>query len=181
MFEPIIDFSVFNREGFFDPETLYIADNSYWYQLEEKPAIIEIKTPGSKAPVVNRFKKGSINNFNSINLNLTCPNCDNVELSELPDGIYDITLKASPSTFQKNRKHLRTTKARLELAKYLISLNLGCDSQDKKELINKVKEISLLLDSAEVNIVFDNVQTANDEYQLAKKKLQQLSNCKECW
>lgn len=181
MIKPIIDFTVFNREGFFDPYTLYIADNSIWLNLEDKPSVIEIHTPGSKAPIVSYFDKGSINNFNSIGLNLSCPTCDNVELSELPDGIYNITLKASPSSFFKNKKHLRTTKARLELAKYLISLNMGCETEPDKQLIQSITEISLLLDSAEANVVFDNVQTANDEYQLAKRKLKRLSKCNDCW
>lgn len=177
----IIDFTVFSKEGFFDPYYLNIADSSYWIQLQDKPSIIEIQTPGAKAPVVNYFDKDSINKFNSFNLNFNCPTCDNTELIELPDGIYNITLKASPSTFFKNKKHLRTTKARIELAKYLISLNMGCESKENKQLTDKVLEISLLLDSAEYNVAFDNLQTANDEYNLAKRKLQNLSNCKDCW
>lgn len=181
MFEPIIDFTVFNREGFFDPYTLYIADNSAWVHLEEKPSVIEIYTPGSKAPVVNYFDKKSINNFNSIGLNLNCPTDCGIELQELPDGIYNITLKASPSSFFKNKKHLRTTKIRLEIAKYLISLNLGCESKESKDQLQKIMEINLLLDSAEANVIFDNLQTANEEYQLAKRKVEKLTNCKNCW
>lgn len=177
---PIIDFTVFNREGFFDPNTLYIADNSYWLHLENKKSIIEIQTPGSKAPVVNYFDKKAINNFNSFNLALSCPTCEKKELSELPDGIYNITLKASPSSFNKNRKHLRTTKARLELSKYLISLNIGCEGNINRQAVNQIKEISLLLDSAEINVMFDNIQTANDEYQMAVKKLKKLTNCVGC-
>lgn len=181
-YEPIIDFSVLSQsEDYFNPQILFIADTSRWLHLEDKPAIIEIQTPGSKAPVVNYFDKKAINVFSSVDLALNCPTCDQFELHDLPDGIYNITLKASPSNFQKNRKYLRTTKARLELAKYLVSLNIGCESEQNKQLQEDVLQISLLLDSAEANVVFDNVQTANDEYQLAKRKIEKLSNCKECW
>jgi hypothetical protein len=38
---------------------------------------------------------------------------------DLPDGIYDVTIKGSPDTFQKNRQYLRTTKTQLELDKLL--------------------------------------------------------------
>lgn len=178
---PEINFTVFNREGFFDPYTLYVADNSYWLHLEDKPSIIEVQTPGSKGVVVNYFDKFKINNLNSIALNLSCPDCNDFELRELPDGVYNITVKGSPSTFSHNKKHLRTTKARMELAKYLISLNIGCSTGDNKHLISKIMEVNLLLDSAEANIVYDNIQAANDEYQLARRKLQEISNCKNCW
>lgn len=180
-FQPIINFSVLSKEDYFNPQILFIADTSKWLHLEDKPSIIEIQTPGAKHPIVNYFDKKAINTFNSIDLNLNCPTCDKLEMHDLPDGIYNITLKASPSSFQKNRKHLRTTKARLELAKYLISLNLGCESEENKQLQEEVLTISLLLDSAEANVSHDNLQTASDEYQLAKKKIEKLSNCKNCW
>lgn len=178
MIKPIIDFTVFSREGFLNPTTLFIADNSSWVHLEDDPSIIEIQVPGSNTHVVNYFDKNKINNFNSINLGLDCPNCDSIELNELPDGIYNITLKASPSTFYKNKKHLRTTKMRIKLAEYLMS-NSSCSID--KEVRDKVLEISLLLDSAEANIMFDNIQQASDLYQIAKKKLGKLSNCKNCF
>lgn len=180
-YEPKIDFSVLTQEDYFNPEILFIADTSKWLHLEDKPSIIEIQTPGSNTPVVNYFDKKAINTFRSVDLALNCPTCDKLEFHDLPDGVYNITLKASPSNFQKNRKYLRTTKARLELAKFLVSLNMGCESEENKQLQEEVLKISLLLDSAEANVVFDNIQTAHDEYKIAKDKIEKLTNCKECW
>lgn len=181
LLKPNIDFYVLFQGDYFNPEYLYIADASKWLNIKDKPSIIEIQTPGSQIPVTLYFDKKSINNFSSIDLGLNCMDCDSIETVDLPDGIYNITVKGSPSIFRKNRKHLRTTKARLELAKFLITLNLGCENTETKKLQKEVIKIQLLLDSAEANVSFGNVQTASDEYRLAKKKIEKLTNCKKCW
>lgn len=166
-----IDFTVLPS---YDPYTLFIVDNSYWLHIEEKPSIIEIKVPGTSKPVVNYFDKRAINNFNSINLALTCPTCDDLDFSELPDGIYDITLKGSPSTFFKNKKYLRTVRLELELSEQLIKANMGCEGSINKELKNKLTDIYMLIESAKANVFYDNLQTAQNEYKKAEQKLKNL-------
>lgn len=181
MIKPLIDFHVLSKEDYYDPFTLSIADGSVWAMIAEKPSIIEITTPGSRTPVVNYFKKESINIFNSINLSINCPTCLDTELIEIPDGIYTIEVKGSPSTFSKKKRHLRTVKTRLEIAKQLIELNMGCGYDCNSAKIKELLCIGLLIDSAEANIMYDNVEAASDEFQLALKKLGKLGECRDCY
>ena len=59
-----LDFQVFS-EG--DPKILAVFDTSTWGILENRPAIIEIKTPNREMPIVVDFEKGKSNVFNSSN------------------------------------------------------------------------------------------------------------------
>lgn len=149
-----IDFQVLYDD---DPFALSIYDKSYWQLLEGKPSIIEITTPGASEPVVNTFEKKSINIFNSINLGLSCPTCDDISLNELPDGIYTIVVKASPDNFNKESCYLRTTKLRLEIDKIYIKANL-LDKVTSTDLIEKLNWINLLLRSAEANLRYGNLR-----------------------
>lgn len=177
---PIIDFSVLQEAGYTNLTTLFIADNSYWEFIEGEPAIIEIITPGAKDPVINYFEQHKINNFNTSNLDLKCHNCNDYELGELPDGIYSITLKGSPENFNKHRYHLRTTKARIDLAKALVNLDVTRQDGYNKEVEEKIHKASLFLDSAEANTMFGKISKAADEYRQAKKIINKINNCKEC-
>lgn len=149
-----IDFDVVDTN---DPFKLLVADSSYWQLIEGKPSIIEITTPGASEPVVNTFEKKTINIFNSINLGLSCPTCDDITLNELPDGIYTITVKASPDNFNKERCYLRTTKLRLEIDKIYIKASL-LDKVTSADLIEKLNWINLLLRAAEANLRYGNLR-----------------------
>ena len=123
-----IDFQVINT---LDPRVMPIADTSEWGQIEGKASIIEVILPGEESPIINYFDKSKINIMNSSNLKLICTvDCAEVELINLPDGIYEITVKGSPDTFFKTRKYLRTTLTQLELDKIFIQLNLTCKEKD---------------------------------------------------
>lgn len=167
----LIDFIVVPSENL---HTIVIADNSYWVNIQEKPSVIEITPPGASKPVVNFFDKGNFNHFNSINLDLSCPTCDDLETTELPDGIYNITLKGSPSKYNKNRKYLRTNRLKIELSKALLKAKAGDNCNTAAEIKKKIDDIKFLIDCAEANIRFDNVKEAKSLFDLAVEKTESL-------
>lgn len=172
-----IDFQVLDTK---DPRIITIADSSMWGHIVNKPSIIEIIMPGEKNPIVHYFMKKQLNIFNSINLALNCVSeCGGTELLDLPDGIYTITVKGSPDSFNMTRKYLRTTKTQLELDKLYIRLNLLCQKGDFNDLKN-LTDIMLLLKAAEANVRYDNIKTAQELFFKAQDLIEKLKKCKGC-
>ena len=100
-----------------DPKVLQVLDESEWGLLEDRKAIIEITTPGMSDPVTLFLGKNQVNTFTSLTLGLNCFNYDdcNVKYLDLPDGIYDIKIIGSPSTYNFSRKYLKTDLIRRRL------------------------------------------------------------------
>jgi len=171
-----LDFQVLDTK---DPRFLSVADFSYWGQIQNKVSIIEIILPGEKFPITHYFNKKEINIFNSVNLNLNCIDCNDGELTDLPDGVYDITIKGSPDKFFKHRKYLRTEKTQLELDKIYINLNLLCKSKDDS-VLKTLSDIELLLRAAESNVRYDNICTAQDLLFKAQELIEKTKGCKSC-
>ena len=172
-----IDFNVIEVDNH---KTLLIADNSNWSVIENEPSIIEITLPGMRNPVVNYFDKKSINNFNSVNLNLSCVGggCDELEWTELPDGVYTICVKGSPSKFQETKNYFRTNKIRERFDLLIINSNIGCE--ENKVDFKDIMDIEMLIKSAEANTRFGDINSASRDYQLAVKMLAKQSKCKDC-
>ena len=172
-----IDFNVIETNNH---KTLLVADNSNWSVIEGEPSIIEITLPGMRNPVVNYFDKKSINNFNSVNLNLNCVDnsCDELEWTDLPDGVYTICVKGSPSKYQETKHYFRTNKARERLDLMIINSNIGCE--ENKVDFRDIMDIEMLIKSAEANIRFGDINSASRDYQLAVKMLDKQSKCKDC-
>ena len=172
-----LDFQVYDSR---DPNTFIVLDTSYWGIIQDKPSIIEIITPGETYPAIQYYSKNSVNIFNSENLGLSCSDCDK-KYNELPDGVYEITIKGSPDSFNKSRAYLRTTKLQLELDKRYIALSLECESdKDVCNQINKLDYINLLLRSSEANVRYGNNCVGNELLQKAIKLLDKLKTCKIC-
>ena len=114
-----IDFQVLET---FDTRYLSVADYSDWGLAESRNAIIEITLPASDKPVTHYFDKKAINRFNSILLGL---NCSGVENLDLPDGIYQFTVKGSPDSFNFKRDFLKTDLTQLDLDKFIVSFDIS--------------------------------------------------------
>ena len=172
-----IDFNVIETDNH---KTLLVADNSNWSVIESEPSIIEITLPGMRNPVVNFFDKKSINNFNSVNLNLSClgGGCDELEWTDLPDGVYTICVKGSPSKYQETKHYFRTNKARERLDLMIINSNIGCE--ENKVDFKDIMDIEMLIKSSEANTRFGDINSASRDYQLAVKMLDKQSKCKDC-
>ena len=173
-----IDFNVIETDNH---KTLLIADNSNWSVIESEPSIIEVTLPGMRNPVVNYFDKKSINNFNSVNLNLSCVGggCDELEWTELPDGVYTICVKGSPSKFQETKNYFRTNKIRERFDLLIINSNIGCEGSSKVDF-KEILDIDMLIKSTEANTRFGDINSASKDYQLASKMLDKYSKCNDC-
>ena len=173
-----IDFQIYDSQ---DPKVFIVLDTSEWAHIENKPAIIEIILPGESKPITHYYAKNAVNILNPVNLNLDCGECFQSEM-ELPDGIYEVTVKGSPDKFEKNRKYLRTTKTQLDLDNLYIQLSLECfnDDNDIKSKIEKLNEIQFLLKSAEANVRYGNNCTAQDLLFTAQKLISKHKKCSDC-
>lgn len=155
---------------------LKIEDLSQWGVSANKPAVIEITPPGYDDPYfVQTFNKESTI-YDSNCLELSCGDeCE--DLTELPDGVWKITLKASPSTFSKTAYYLKLDKyrRRLDLA-FIKSLDSDCRGCNKKQLLEFMfyeREMEALVRSGDR-------RRAQQRYLGALADMDSLINCKEC-
>ena len=170
-----LDFEV---EDTHNPKTLRVVDQSDWGLLEDRTSIIEIITPGMSEPVVTYLGKNQVNIFNSMNLGINCEN-EKVEYLDLPDGVYNITIKGSPSSYQASRKYLKTDSSRLELDRLWVRSCFLCDDQDK-DLLDKLNKAEYLVMSAEANMRLGNECEAHDLMEALEDLIEGMSNCDEC-
>lgn len=171
----IIDFHVFSL---YDPKILTVVDNSNWLHIESEPAIIEIILPGSTKELVFNFLKNSVNSFNSHNLLLSCISgeCEDQEYIDLPDGVYTITLKGSPDTFQVTKYHLKDDILQKKIDEMLVGI--GFDYHiDKAMDRDKIAEVDFLRKLAYAHIRRQDVGSAKKFFDLATDKINKLENC----
>ena len=170
-----VDFYVFSE---YDPKVLLVGDNSNWLHIKDNPAIIEILLPGSSKPIIFTYLKNGINSFNSHNLKITClkGDCTEEEFSDLPDGIYTITVKGSPSTFFKTKYHLKTDRLNQVIDKNLIDLGFYFD-ENKVNQRDELLNIKVYLMQAEAYIRREDIQMAKKFYDLAKVEVERFDAC----
>lgn len=173
----IIDFQVFDLEN---PQVLIVEDTSIWLHIENSQAIIEILMPGSTVPLIYNFNKNRRTVFNSALLVDPQVGTDpQAELSDLPDGIYTITVKGSPSNNSMERKFLKTSQLEVEFKKLFVTQGLECKSISK-DFLNLKLELDLYIKAAKANIVFNNDKKAFELYNRAYDLLENLKRCKPC-
>lgn len=164
-----------------DPKVLQVLDESEWGLLEDRKAVIEITTPGMSDPVTLFLGKNQVNTFTSLTLGLNCFNYDdcNVKYLDLPDGIYDIKIIGSPSTYSFSRKYLKTDLIRRRLDRLWIKTDVLCEDKDK-DLINKIQEMETLMTVAEANVRLDNIEAAHEIIDRVGELLEMATNCVDC-
>lgn len=168
-----IDFEIHSSVYF-----IGICDLSEWGLIVNEPAIIEVTLPGYTGYITKYFDKGKVNVFNSKTLEINCVgDCGDAENLSLPDGIYTIIVKGSPSKFQKKYYYLKTDLFDMEVDKIYID---NKDKRGSKDLINKLTEIEFLMKSAKAHLRFDDITTAGDLFQMAQEMAEDLKNCKNC-
>lgn len=157
---------------------LIVTDLSDWKHIEDKPSIIEITLPGHKSLVTMYFDKYKVNKYNSIDLGLNCyDECDSPNTLSLPDGIYKIAVKGSPSSFNKEYFYLKTDKFDVEFAKLYAS---SYKSAHKNSYQDKLFEIFGLKIGAESCMEIGEVHTASDHFSKAISIVDKLKNCEDC-
>ena len=171
-----IDFQIYDSE---DPKQIIVLDTSIWSYIEDKPSIIEILTPGEKDAVVYPYTKNGFNILNSINLGLNCSDC-NQNLLDLPDGVYEITIKGSPDSFYKKRCYLRTTIIQSKLDDLLINEYSNCKNcNENNEDISRILRYNDLIAVADAFVRKGFICEAQDIIFKIQKFLK-TKNCKKC-
>ena len=170
-----LDFEVI---GSYNPKTLRVADQSEWGILADRPAIIEIKRPGSEEIYTYYFGKNQLNVFNSKTLGVN-PGAPANDFVDIPDGIYDITIKGSPSSYSVNRKYLKTDSMRLNIDKVWARAGILCEDEDD-EIIEKIKEVEFVLTVAESSMRLGNFDTVQQLMDKAQHLIDVINDCKYC-
>lgn len=170
-----LDFEVI---GSYNPKTLRVADQSEWGILADRPAIIEIKRPGSEKVYTYYLGKNQLNVFNSKTLGVN-PGAPANDFVDIPDGIYDITIKGSPSSYSANRKYLKTDSMRLNIDKVWARAGILCEDEDD-EIIEKIKEVEFVLTVAESSMRLGNFDTVQQLMDKAQHLIDIINDCKYC-
>lgn len=170
-----IDFNITSS-----PYWLRVADFSQWGLIESQPSIIEVTLPGYSSFVTRYFDKYKTNAFNSITLEVNCStgSCPDVDLVTLPDGVYTIKVKGSPSTYNNERYYLKTDLFDMEVDKIIIT---AIDSGKYMDIEQELVEINMLKAGAESNLRMDRIKEAGLLFAQASKQVDKLKNCKKCY
>lgn len=170
-----LDFEVIPTNN---PMTLRVVDQSEWGILSERPAIIEITVPGKDESVVYYLGKNQVNVFNSKSLFVN-PDDGKFEFVPLPDGIYNIKITGSPSSYSFERKYLKTDSIRLNIDKIWARAGILCDHENS-DVIKRINEVEFVLIAAESNLRLGNIIEAQNLYEKAERLVHVLNNCKDC-
>lgn len=162
-----------------DPKKLIIVDTSIWSLIKDKPAIIEIILPGESHPITHYFDKNQVNVFNSINLGYNCSPHKSSDYLNLPDGIYQITIKGSPDSFSFSRDYLKSDSTQLEFDKFVNSNNLLCNDISD-EIMSKINAIQNHLSFADSNARVGDFCQAQEHLFKAQKLITKLKGCRTC-
>jgi len=166
-----IDFNILDDT--IEPKQIVLIDTSDWGEIENNPAVIEIVPPGYKTPVVNPFMKNEVTVVTAKSLGLQKETC-RYDV-DLPDGVYQITVKGSPDTFYREKFFLKTDQLRLEFDKLLVSMLDGCNNMSAANQEMFVKIYFMLL-AARAHIRLGNWCKAHEIYLEAEKLLKNM-NC----
>lgn len=161
-----------------NPKKLIVVDESSWGALRDYTSMIYIKIPGFKDELKYYLSKNQVNIFNSITLGLNCsksgePLC----FLDLPDGIYDITVKSGD--FYCNKKYLKTDKIQLDIDKVYSRSCLMCNSLSD-DLIKHINEAEVMLRGAEANTRLGNFESAHMLIDRVATIVDRASDCKQC-
>lgn len=172
-----IDFQIYDSN---DPKQIIVLDTSIWGYIENKRSIIEIITPGDNSIIAYDFAKNGVTILNSINLGLNCTDC-NKEFNDLPDGVYEITVKGSPDKFYKKRFYLKTTIIQNKLDDIILKVYSECNTCiENSEQIDKILRYKNLLEVAEAFIRKGHKCEAQDIIFKIQDFLKKYNNCKKC-
>lgn len=175
----IIDFIILSGEE--DPKRIFLADASNWGVAKGLPAYLQVTPPGASTPTNLTFAKEKFTILHSVNLGLSCytSGCNEVELVDLPDGIWEFCLQSSFNGLNKKRYFLKDDSLRLEIDKIYIRLGLQYDHGS--DVIKGLRRIEHFLISAKTFIKRGDIVRAKRAYDEALKTTEKYSNCKDCY
>lgn len=165
MFKIEIDFTVFDD---LSPKSLLVWDISRWEFIRDKPSVITIQYEDNN-PVVEYFAKNRLNVIDSYRI-------FGDENKELPDGLYTITVKGSPSKHKKERYVYVTNQIRKEIDLLYTTSN----SEEEKENLWKYEQ---MLFSIKALVRRAKVVEAQEVYEALSQQVEDYKNygnCKNC-
>lgn len=174
----MLGFSVYEIDFFIldnnNPKTLVILDQSNYLETPERP-VYGIKLPGYSNTIVVPYLIDRINIVNSNTLGLTNAACHEA-LTDLPDGVYEITQMVCPyNELFKTQLYLKTTKLQCLYDKLL--LDIDCSNLDiEKQLIH----IDILIQAAKAEAKLFNPIKAQEKYTAALEAVTKLQNKLNC-
>lgn len=172
-----IDFVVLETNN---PKTITLLDQSRYLTDAEKP-LLSIIVPGFTGHVEIPYYPNTLITLTSDDVGLTEPT-DYEDLADLPDGIYQITMKVCPYDELYSKKcHLKSTLLQCSYQKLLLGLDSNSSCIDNKKLKEEIIDIDILIQSAKAETNICNVEKAMFKYQAAVKKIENLNkklNCK---
>lgn len=164
----------------YDPTTLIVGDLSQWKGAENLPATICIIPPGSTKSINTIFQKHRLNIFNSVNLGLQCvKECEEQVYTDLPDGIWTITIKSGYEGIEKTLYYLKTDRFQLELDKVYVRAGLDFD-MNQKQFREDLQDIHFLVNSAHAQVRVGDYAKANRDFTEAQMLLKKYMECKNC-
>lgn len=170
-----LDFEVVGTNN---PKVLRVLDESEWGILASRPAVIEVQGPDMDSAVSYYLSKNQTNIFTSVTLGYNCDG-GGYEYNNLPDGVYKITIKGSPSEYQFTRHYLKTDILRLGIDKVWARTGILCEEVNE-DLMEKIKKVEYIVAVAEANMRLGNVGTAEELIDKANKALYIINNCRDC-
>lgn len=173
-----IEFQVLESKN---PQFLLIGDLSVWEYSENLPANVLITLPGSSKPLVYSWKKNAINSFNSNNFGTTCVvKCDDQKYTDIPDGIYTITLKSGFEEIEQTHYYLKTDRFEVELSKIIVDNGVEYNPKDE-DFRDNIFEIKWYLLEAKSRAHIGNFSEAARYFEEAQRMLRKYSQCKDCF
>jgi hypothetical protein len=162
-----------------DLKTIILVDLSNYLSTPEKPKI-EVVLPGFTGSVEFSYVPNTLIVIDSDDLRLTYTN-ELGPTADLPDGIYQITMKVCPYDELFNKKcYLKTTKLESDYQKLLLSLDLGCGCYDENKLKEAIIDLDILIQSAKAEADICNTEKAAAKYAAAVSKLEYINNRLNC-
>lgn len=152
-----------------DPHTLVVLDTSRYMEDPEFP-MLDVSLPGMEDVHTIPITPGQLTILNSLLVGYS-------DYCELPDGIYQLRYSVAPNELvYKCQNYLKTDQLRKKLADYLSTLNL-CDTRTLAPVAERVSQIQLLIQGAQLEAGKGNDQLATTLYRKALQLVDRSNDC----
>jgi hypothetical protein len=153
-----------------DPKVLSFLDKSMYLEKSPDKPLVEILVPGYSKSILVPYRIHSYNSISAGQLNISCGKTEN-----LPDGVYEITIRVCPhDSIFLTKYYLKTDLLQYEIDNLLLSI---LNKQDMSDSFKKAMDnVFILLESAKVHARNGNVEEAIEMY----KKVQKIINKLKC-
>lgn len=181
---PSIDIQTYKLDLIFlknnDPKSIAILDQSTYLSDPQLP-LLQVIPPGFTGALQVPYAPNTITILNSDNLTLTdVTECG--DLMDLPDGVWQITQMVCPYDELYTKKcYLKTTQFDNAFSNALLNYREDLSFIDKNEYEKSIIEADILIQSAQAETYFCNIDKATQKYKKALSIVNNLNkkiNCK---